>query len=167
MNISEKLLKKVLIFHLSVSYWTKSCWFGLLLFFLLACLLVWDFIVLSNYSIIRTVGHNHKKKIQVISIVHNLQLNTRTQCTYRKMQNKCIYQNKNKAKPTTTTTTTTKKEKRRRTNRAHQDISTTTPWTIIHSTKEESAKQHSEKEGKSGKAIRLLNVPSICKHIIR
>ena len=80
-------------------------------------------------------------------MVHNLQLNTRTQCTYRKMQNKCIYQNKNKAKPTTTTTTTTKKEKRRRTNRAHQDISSTTPWTSIQSTKKESAKQQQEKEG--------------------
>ena len=51
-------------------------------------------------------------------MAHNLHLKARAQCAHRKMQNMYIYKNRRKKEQT-----------------AHQDISTTTPWTIIRSTK--------------------------------
>ena len=76
--------------------------------------------------------------LQEISVPHNLQLKARAQRACRKMQCKYIYKNKNWEK---------------RTKRAQLDISTTTPWTVIQSTKKKRAKQQPEKEKKKKKKV--------------
>ena len=97
--------------------------------------------------------------MQEISIAQNLQLKARAQCSYRKMQNKYM------KIPSPT-------HPQKRTNRAHQDMPATTPWTINyhimdnHTIYEE--KRTEQQQGKKGeKTLRLLTVPSIHKHFVK
>ena len=69
---------------------------------------------------------------QEISIVHNPQLKAKVQCADRKMQNKYLYKNKNKKEEQT------------------EHTMTTTPWTIIQSTRSEKEEEEKEKEKNKG-----------------
>ena len=85
-------------------------------------------------------------------MVHNLQLNTRTQCTYRKMQNKCIHKNKNKP---TTTTTKKKKKKNKQSTPGYLNYHTVDNQTISNA---KGVEQQPGEKKKEKKGVRITNV---------
>ena len=90
------------------------------------------------------------------------------------MQNKCIYKNKsktNKPKKNNKKQTNNKSKTKQKTEEEqteHTRISQLPHHGQSYTLQRKKAQNNSQKKrGKSGKAIRLLNVPSTCKHIIR